>query len=383
MEGVYQHYSGDREAAVFYALSLLASEPDNDSTFANRKKAAAVLEPLFKEEPNHPGVAHYLIHSYDKPQLAELGLPAARSYAKIAPAAPHALHMPSHIFARLGLWQDDINSNLASIAATRKTAAMHMGGEGHQFHAMDFLIYAYLQSGREADAQHVIAEVKSLPPMKDMYGEGYDPHAYALTKFPALYALELHHWTEAAALTTAPGADSGNKAITYWARAIGAARSGNTKQARQDMTELESIRKEMLKNKKASWAQVVEDAQKEAGAWVAHAEGRDEEAVKALRAIAEGEESTGDEPEDIPAREMLADLLLETKHPDQALAEYEADLKFNPNRFNGLYGAANAAEMAGKNEKASAYYAQLVKACHGSNSDRPELGRAKALVASK
>ena len=143
-------YPADREAAAFYALSLLASEPDGDTTFANRKKAAAVLEKLFAEEPTHPGVAHYLIHSYDKPQLAGLGLPAARSYAKIAPAAPHALHMPSHIFARLGLWQDDIDSNLASVAATRKTAAMHMGGEGHQFHAMDFLVYAYLQSGRES-----------------------------------------------------------------------------------------------------------------------------------------------------------------------------------------------------------------------------------------
>jgi hypothetical protein len=278
--------------------------------------------------------------------------------------------MPSHIFARLGLWQDDIDSNLASIAATRKTAAMHMGGEGHQFHAMDFLVYAYLQSGREADALALITEVKALPPMKDMYGEGYDPHAYALSKFPALYALELHHWTGVAALTPAPGADSGDKAITYWARAIGAARSGNVPEARKDIAELESIRNEMLKNKKSSWANVVEDAQKEAEAWVAHAEGKDEEAVKALRAIAEEEESTGDEPEDIPA-----------KHPDQALAEYETDLKFNPNRFNGLYGAASAAEMAGKNERAATYYAQLVKVCAGSTSDRPELGRAKALLA--
>ena len=200
----------DREAAI-YALSLLASEPEGDTIFANRKKAAAVLEPIFKQEPNHPGVAHYLIHSYDKPQLAELGLPAERSYAKIAPAAPHPLHMPSHIFARLGLWQDDIDSNLASIAATRKTAAMHMGGEGHQFHAMDFLVYAYLQSGREADALRVIQEVKALPPMKDMYRIGYDPHAYVLSKFPALDALELHHWREAAALTPAAGADPETK----------------------------------------------------------------------------------------------------------------------------------------------------------------------------
>jgi hypothetical protein len=383
MEGVYQRYPEDREAAAFYALSLLASEPDGDTTFAARKKAAAVLEKLFKEEPTHPGVAHYLIHSYDKPQLAELGLPAARSYAKIAPAAPHALHMPSHIFARLGLWQDDIDSNLASIAATRKTAAMHMGGEGHQFHAMDFLVHAYLQTGREAEARGVIEEVKTLPAMKDMYGHGYDPRAYALSMFPAIYALELRRWSEAAALTPAPNADSLDKATTYWARAIGAARSGNAGEARKDLTELEAIRKDLVKRKKPSYVLIVEGAQKEASAWLAHAEGKDEEAIKALRTIAEEEESTGEEPEGIPAREMLADLLLETKHPEQALTEYEADLKFNPNRFNGLYGAASAAEMAGKNEKAAAYYAQLVKVCAGSNSDRPELGRAKALVAKK
>jgi hypothetical protein len=383
MEGVYRRYPDDREAAAFYALSLLASEPDGDTTFANRKKAAAILEKLFAEEPTHPGVAHYLIHSYDKPQLAELGLPAARSYAKIAPAAPHALHMPSHIFARLGLWQDDIDSNLASIAATRKTAAMHMGGEGHQFHAMDFLVYAYLQSGRELEAQRVIAEVKTMPAMKSMYGEGYDPQAYALSKFPALYALELHHWSDAAALMPAANADSTDRAITYWARAIGAARAGKVAEARANIAELEAIRQEMVKKKKATYAQYVENSQKEAAAWLAHAEGNDEEAIESLRSIAEGQESTGDEPEDIPAREMLADLLLEAKHPEQALREYGADLKFNPNRFNGLYGAASAAEMAGRNEQAATYYAQLVKSCAGSSSERPELGKARSLVAQK
>ncbi len=383
MEGIYQRYPEDREAAAFYALSLLAAEPDGDTTFANRKKAAAVLEKLFVEMPSHPGVAHYLIHSYDKPQLAELGLPAARSYARIAPAAPHALHMPSHIFARLGLWQDDIDSNLASIAATRKTAAMHMGGEGHQFHAMDFLVYAYLQSGREIDAQHLIAEVRTLPPMKSMYGDDFDPQAYALSKFPAIYDLELRHWSDAAALEAAPKADSTDKAITYWARAIGAARSGNVPAAQADIAELEKFRQEMLKKKKPTSAEYVENLQKEAAAWVAHAEGKDDEAIKSLRALAAGEESTGDEPEGIPAREMLGDLLLEAKHPELALTEYEADLKFNPNRFNGLYGAATAAEMAGKNEQASGYYAQLVKICAGSNSERPELGKAKALLAQK
>src|ERR1700731_1351839 len=163
MKKVYESYPDDHEAAVFYALSLLASEPHDDATFANRKQAAAILEKLFATEPDHPGVAHYLIHSYDKPQLAQLGLPAAHRYAQVAPAAPHALHMPSHIFARAGLWQNDINSNLASIPATRKTVAMHMSGEGHQFHAMAFLFYAYMQSGRDADAKELIEELRAMP----------------------------------------------------------------------------------------------------------------------------------------------------------------------------------------------------------------------------
>jgi tetratricopeptide (TPR) repeat protein len=385
MERVHDHYPDDHEASAFYALSLLASEPDDDTTFANRKKAAAVLEELFAKEPDHPGVAHYLIHSYDKPQLAQLGLPAARRYAQIAPASPHALHMPSHIFARLGLWQDDINSNLASIAATRKTAAMHMGGGGHQFHAMDFLVYAYLQSGREAEAQGVIEEVKATPPMKDMHEVGYDERTYALSKFPAIYALELHHWAQAAALTPPPDADSGDKAITYWARAVGAARSGNAAEARNNVAELEKIHGEMLEKKKTAYAGMVDDARQEAAAWIAHAESKDEEAVKGLRAIAEKEEATGEEPTGIPAREMLADLLLDTKRPEQALTEYEADLKFNPNRFNGLYGAAQAAEMSGKTEKANTYYSQVLKLCDGSSSERPELklSRTKMVVAGK
>jgi len=384
MAAIYKDDPDDREAAAFYALSLLASEPDNDTTFANRKQAAEVLEKLFAVEPDHPGVAHYLIHSYDKPQLAELGLPAARRYANIAPAAPHALHMPSHIFARLGLWQDDIDSNLASIAATRKTAAMHMGGEGHQFHAMDFLVYAYLQSGREMDAQRVIEEVKAMPAKKDdMYGMDFDPRTGALVTFSARYALEMHHWADAASLSPVPGAENGDRSITYWARAIGAARTGNVADARKDVAEIEATRSALLKRKKTSFADAVEQDRQEAAAWVAHAEGNNDEAIKTLRAIAEKEEAEGDEPLAIPAREMLADMMLDMKRPDQALAEYEADLKFNPNRFNGLYGAARAAEMAGKSDKSHTYYARLVKVCDGSNSDRPELGRAKALLAQK
>jgi len=229
----------------------------------------------------------------------------------------------------------------------------------------------------------VMEEVQAMPPTKDVHEFGYDPRVYALSKFPAIYTLELHHWAEAAALAPPLGADSGDKAITYWARAIGAARSGNAAGSRKDVAETENIHKEMLEKKKTSNAEFVDEARKEAGAWVDHAEGRNEEAIRSLRAIAEKEESVGDEPIGIPAREMLADLLLEIKRPEQALTEYEADLKFNPNRFNGLYGAAQAAEMSGKTEKANSYYAQVLKVCNGSSSDRPELSRAKALLAQR
>ncbi|MFZ0824165.1 MAG: hypothetical protein WAM87_10950 [Terriglobales bacterium] len=385
MEKVYAKYPEDHEAAAFYALSLLGAEPDDDTTFVNRKKAGAILEKLFALEPNHPGIAHYLIHTYDKPQLAQLGLPAARRYAQIAPVAPHALHMPSHIFARLGLWQDDIQSNLASIAATRKATEMHMGGEGHQFHAMDYLVYAYMQSGREADALKVIEEVKAMPPMKDMYDMGYDPRTYALVAFPARYALEMHHWAEAAALTPNADATSGDGSITYWARSIGAARSGNAAQARSDIEHIDAIHKTLLAKKKKGPAEAVEQDRKEAAAWLDHAEGRNEAAIAALRAIAEKQEASGDESDyEIPAREMLADMLLEMKHADEALAEYKTSLKSFPNRFDSLYGAAQAAEMAGFASQATEYYATLVKTCDGGSSTRPELARAKqAVVAEK
>ena len=383
MKKVYESYPEDHEAAAFYALSLLASEPHHDETFANRKAAAAILEKLFATEPDHPGVAHYLIHSYDKPQLAQLGIPAARRYAQVAPAAPHALHMPSHIFARVGLWQDDINSNLASVAATRKTAAMHMGGEGHQFHAMDFLVYAYLQSGREAEAQKIIDEVKAMPPMHDMYGMGYDPRTFALSQFPAVYALELRHWADAASLTPVKGAPTGDYAITYWARAIGAARSGNLKQAHNDLEEIENVRQKLMAEKRTDSAEAAEQDHQEAAAWIAHGEGKDDEAIATLRKLADKNDKLGNEPRGIPAREMLADLLLEAHRPQQALAEYQTDLKLNPNRFNALYGAAQAAGQSGKQPEANQYYATLLKTCEGGSSTRPELNRTKELLAKK
>ena len=383
MKKVYESYPDDHEAAAFYALSLLASEPHDDETLANRRQAAAILEKLFAIEPDHPGVAHYLIHSYDRPQLAELGIPAARRYAQIAPAAPHALHMPSHIFARVGLWEDDINSNLASIAATRKTAAMGMGGEGHQFHAMDFLVYAYLQSGRETEAQKVIDEVKAMPATHDMYGLGMDMRVYALENFEASYALELHQWSNAASLPPAMDADSEYNAVTYLARAVGAARNGQLADARQNIDEVKAIAKTLRDKKKTGEADFLDREIGEPLAWIAHAEGKDDEAINLLRSIAQKETDGFSETGHLPAQEMLADLLLEAKRPQEALAEYQADLKLNPNRFNSLYGAARAAEEAGKQSDAEEYYALLVKICEGGSSTRPELSRARELLAKK
>jgi tetratricopeptide (TPR) repeat protein len=383
MRVTFQAFPRDHEAAVFYALSLLASEPHNDETFANRLAAAKILEPLFAAEPDHPGVAHYLIHAYDKPQLAERGIPAARRYAQVAPAAPHALHMPSHIFARVGLWQDDINSNLASVAATRKTAAMHMGGEGHQFHAMDFLFYAYLQSGREADAKALMDEVKAMPEMHDMYGVGFDPHLATEAQFAALYPLEMRDWATAAALKPVEVEGTAQNSFTYWAKAIGAAHLHQPGEVRKDVSAIEAIHQKFVADHKKDFAEATDHDLKQAQAWLAFSEGKYDDAVEALRPIADKEDALGDEPQGIPTREMIAEMLLEAKRPQQALIEYQTDLKLNPNRFNGLYGAARAAEEAGKQSEATEYYAMLLKVCDGSSSTRPELSRAKQLLARK
>jgi tetratricopeptide (TPR) repeat protein len=383
MKKVYESYPDDHEAATFYALSLLASEPHHDETFANRKAAAAILEKLFAIEPDHPGVAHYLIHSYDKPQLAQLGIPAARRYAQVAPAAPHALHMPSHIFARVGLWQDDITSNLASVAATRKTAAMHMGGEGHQFHAMDFLFYAYLQSGREADAKALMDEVKAMPEMHDMYGVGFDPHLATEAHFASLYPIEMRDWVGAATLAPIAVQGTAEDSVGYWAKAIGAAHLHQPEEVRKDVSAIQTIHQKFESEKKQDFAEATENDLKQAQAWLFFAEGRYDDAVEALRPMADKEDALGDEPQGIPTREMIAEILLEAKRPQQALAEYQNDLKLNPNRFNGLYGAARAAEQAGKQSAAAEYYALLLKTCEGGTSTRPELSHAKELLASK
>jgi len=383
MKKVYETNPDDHEAATFYGLSLIASEPDNDKDFATRKQAAAILEKVFAAEPDHPGVAHYLIHTYDRPELAQLGIPAARRYAQIAPAAPHALHMPSHIFARVGLWQDDINSNIASVDATRKTAAMGMGGEGHQFHAMDFLVYAYLQSGREADAQKVIDDVKAMPATKNMYGMNYDMRLASQARFQVSYVLELHDWKEAASLTPLTGVDPDYNTEIYLARALGAARSGQIDDARKDIEEVKNISKFVREQKRPWEANFLDRQIGEPQAWIAHTEGKDDEAIKMLRAIAEKEKDGFSGAGFLPAQELIGDLLMDAKRPQEALVEYQTDLKVNPNRFDSLYGAAQAAEQAGKQKEASDYYAQLLKSCQGGTSTRAELTRAKELLAKK
>lgn len=382
MERLYQTYPDDHEAAAFYALGLLGAGSRSGKGQTNREKAAQVLEKLFATEPNHPGVAHYLIHAYDSPEMASKGLPAARRYADIAPLAPHALHMPSHIFARLGLWQEDIHSNQASIQATEKEAARHMGGEGHQFHAMDFLVYAYLQTGREAEAKKVIAQVEAMPPVHDMYGLGFDPRHFALSAFPAAYQLELHHWREAAQLEPVQGASQSNRAITYEARAIGAARSGDLLEAHKDVRELEVTVKKFQVTKKQDRDEydAARDYLQVARAWLDYGEGRRPAALRELRRLASKDEGEAEASQGIPRHEMLADMLLDAGDAQAALGEYELSLKTDPGRFDSLYGAARAAEQLGRGDVARRYYSQLVQNCQGSNSERAELAHAREAV---
>lgn len=382
MAKVYEGYPSDHEAATFYALSLLGSEPDNDTTFTNRKKAISILNALFQEDPNDPGVAHYLIHACDNPQFAQEGLAAARRYAQIAPASPHALHMPSHIFARLGLWQEDIESNLASIAAVQHNeTGMHMGAE-NQVHAMDFLEYAYLQLGADAKAKTVVDQLASIRP------EDLDPSLRGYLNrmrahFPAMYALETKDWKEAVALQPPAGAEPYNQAITYWAQAVGAGHLRDVAAARHAVDEYNAMIEATRKSDKPFAVDGMSTNRDEATAWLTFAEGHDEEAVGLLKSVADKQDAIGKGEVELPAREMLADMLLQLDRPKEALAQYEKSMKIDPNRFNALAGAAQAATQAHETEKAATYYATLLKNCADANSDRPELVRAKALVAQK
>jgi tetratricopeptide (TPR) repeat protein len=378
MQRLFTRYPEDREAAVFYALSLLGSQPDNDSKLENPKRAIAILAELFKEVPDHPGVAHYLIHAADNPHLADLGLSAARRYAQIAPASPHALHMPSHIFARLGFWQEDIQSNLASIAATRRSSGMHVGAE-HQIHAMDFLEYAYLQIGENNKAKAVVDQLAAIH--ADDVDPGLDGYLDRMrAHMPAMYALETRQWKEALALQPPAGAEPGSRAISYWARAVAAGHLRDVLAARAAVQQYDAMVDAVRKSSHPYQADYMSTNRDEAHAWLVFAEGKNDEALSLLRSVADKQDAEGKGEVELPAREMLGDMFLEMSRLREALAEYEKSLSTDPNRFDGLYGAARSAELLQLPQIAARYYTQLLNNCDAL-SERPELSHAKELLA--
>jgi tetratricopeptide (TPR) repeat protein len=382
MAKLHEKYPDDLEAGAFYALSLLASDPPDDHTHANQKKAVEVLNPLFHKQPDHPGLAHYIIHSCDSPDMAAMGLDAARRYAAIAPSSAHAVHMPSHIFARLGLWDEDIQANVKSVALTQKSGAMYM--RGHELHAMHFLLYAYLQTGQDDAAKKIVDEAKDI--VAKASGDDdtgmLEYIGYANAHFPALYNIEMHHWRDAAALEPAANASSHLQMITYWARTIGSAHLGDVEATRRNAQKFDQAEAATRNSKYAYVLEGPRSASGEVHAWLAFAEKKSDEAVRQMREVADLQDKKGKQEVDIPAREMLADMLRELKQPENALAEYEKSMKIDPNRFNGLAGAGQAAEMAHQSAKANSYYSQLLKNCDGGkHSERPELRSAKTEVA--
>ncbi len=384
MAKVYEQNPGDLEAGAFYALSLLASESPDDVSHAASKKAVAVLNPLFQKQPDHPGLAHYIIHACDSPDMASLGLDAARRYAAIAPSSAHAVHMPSHIFARLGLWDEDIQANSKSVTLTGQSGAMYM--RGHELHAMHFLLYAYLQTGQDEAAKQIVdkaAKVIAGAPTMDDTGM-LEYMGYAAAHFPALYNLEMHHWADAAALEPAANTPPHLQMITYWARTIGSAHLSDVDATRLNARKFDEAEEATRKSK---YAYALEGkrssyAHKEVHAWLAFVEKKNDEAIEQMREVAELQDQGGKAEVDIPAREMLAEMLLDLKQPESALGEYEKSMKIDPNRFNGLAGAAQAAAMGHQAAKANSYYGKLLKNCDGGkHSERPELQSAKTEVA--
>jgi tetratricopeptide (TPR) repeat protein len=376
MEQLYKRYPEDREAAIFYALALNITALPTDKTYANQLKAGEILEKVLAEQPDHPGVAHYIIHSYDYPPLASRGLVAARRYAEIAPSSFHGLHMPSHIFTQLGMWQGSIQSNIAAAAKAKEVGA----DPSHQMH---FLIYAYLQGAQDLEAKRVLDELNA---------RRADPPTLArhttFAVIPARYAIERRAWSEAAGLEARPGLESAATAITYFARAMGAARSGDTTNARKAIEKLQSLREAFGKTKeRAWWGDQIEIQRRVATAWLARLEGKSDEALKLLRSAADLEDSfethVSTPAPFVFARELLGEMLIEANEPGEALKEFEAALSKEPNRFHGLYGAARAAELSGDHQKARDLYGKLMSVCANADTERPELLKAKTFLTKK
>lgn len=377
MEKLHRDFPDDGEAGAFYALALVSLAEHKDELM-NRQKAIAILDPLFEQYPNNPGDAHYLIHATDTPALAPQGLAAARHYAQIAPDSSHALHMPSHIFVRLGLWQESIDSNIAAAAAAAKATEAHEADAGYQLHAMDFLNYSYLQSGQEGKARQVIADLKSVP------GAAPDELAEHESWFTSRDALELHRWKDAASLPI-PNLEISRLNATYLVRTIGAARSGDARTAHAALSKLNeamSAQHHEMTNMGYASSSSQSTELDEAQAWVEFAEGKTDAALKRLRAAADRQDAAGVDSLTMPARETLGDMLLELKKPSEALEAYRAALKQLPNRFDSLWGAAQAAQSAGDAATAKNFYSKLIE-ISGSSADRPEIQEARGYLAAK
>jgi len=381
MGTVQAAYPDDSEAAIFHALTLVITAPKTDKTFANQRKCGEILEPIFAKQPHHPGVAHYIIHCYDNPVLAGQGLGAARTYAKIAPASAHANHMPSHLFTRVGSWDESIGSNRKSAELAAKDELTSANGEARdqRLHAMDYLEYAYLQSGRVKPAKAVLDEMNSLQPVTGLTLTG----DYALAAIPARCAIELGNWDQASGLKVRREGVPWAQAITWAAIGVGSARGKDLDRAAQAEQMLSSLRDVIAKQNNTYWSNQVEVQRRAVAAWIAEQSGKPTEAIATMRTAAELEESMDKHavtPGAVtPAREMLAQLLLLEKQPRQSLTEYEAVLKIAPNRFNALYGAASAAEASGNVSAAAKYFQKLTEIAVGD--ERPELVTARKKVA--
>jgi hypothetical protein len=374
-EAMAQRYPDDDETQIFSALYLTASQPPTDKSYSRARRAAAILEAQFANHPNHPGVAHYLIHSYDYPAIARNGLPAAFCYAGIAPDAAHALHMPSHIFTRVGLWRESVDTNVSSVVAAKTDK-----DPGQVLHAMDYMVYADLQLARDADAGAVVKESLGISSPERT-------SAYARAAIPARYAVERGQWREAAVLADSPdGKFPYTEALTLFARAIGAARSGDPAGAEKDVSRLAAIVAVLKAAKNDYWATEVEVQRLGAAAWIAFAGGHREEALTLMRSAADmedaSEKSAVSPGRILPARELLGDMLLESGRADDAFAAYEASLVNDPKRLRTFYGAASAAVAAGNRDKARDYFGLMVEMVDA-GSTRPELLKARQYLAAK
>lgn len=356
MGSLAKKYPEDTEAQILYALALLSTASPQDKTHANQKAAAQILEPLYAKYPQHPGLAHYIIHAYDNAELAAQGEKAARDYALIAPSAPHALHMPSHIFTRLGLWSDSIRTNQAS-----RVAAHQQGDFGEELHAMDYMVYASLQQDRVADVVALLQELKAMGSLK---GKETKAH-YAATAMPIRYAVERKQWKEAAQCSATEGAPPHVNALAAWARALGHARAGEADAAKIEVETLRKLADQLRDAGNLYWSGQVQIQFQEASAWTSWAEHKPEEALATMRSAADSEDAVEKLPVTpgpvVPAREQLGDMLLLAGQPANALAEYEKSLKDSPGRRGALQGALKSSRDAGLPSKAAFYEARLQK----------------------